>query len=433
MQGIGQMESGVRLARPATAPSSSQAVRRQSNLRLAVGWVLLVTWIVSAWALDWDGDWHSRVGRDGFWTPPHLVFYGTVAACGLICIGMVLLETFLYYRRYPGFNDQTTTPILFFRGPVGFALAGFGMAVMLGSAPLDDYWHRLFGIDVKVWAPFHVMLLLGIIMASLGILYLFASEVTRRRKWQTHREGAAEASLPSQLIGELRGLFHPAMLGLSLAAVFLMTRYLFLMGPDTSSRGTLQIAGLYLPAYSLIVLALPIVLVALVGVTGRFGIATVAGLLFLLFRLVDAPLINWGVNMLVQEQRRSGVINEVTWTVIYPVFLPLVGLAIDLIFLATRRWRTEKPKSRRNLIVAMGASLVGGVMLFLLEKPWEYVNGLIKKLYQASGDANATPAVIESQMFKPDYWAALPLVVVIAALAGLVGWALATSLRYTQR
>lgn len=435
MQGVGQISGGVRLTASATPASSSlKAVKRQSDLRLAVGWALLLIWILATWALDWDADWHTRVGRDGFWTPPHWVFYSTVAACGILCVGMVLLETILYYRRYPGFTKDTTTPILFFRGPIGFALAGFGLAVMLFSAPLDDYWHRLFGIDVKVWAPFHVMLLLGIIMASLGIFYLFASEVTRRRKWQPKTAAnASNLSLPAQVLSDLRGLLSPATLGLVVAGVFLMTRYLFLMGSDTASNGTLQIFGFYLPAYSLVATALPLVLIALVGASGRFGSATLAGIIFLLFRLVDVPLIEWGVNMLAKEQQRTGRINEVTWTILYPMFLPLVGLAIDLVFLLTKNWRNAKPKSGRNWLVALGAGLLGGLLLFLLDKPWELFNALIKKVYLASGDPNITPEIIDSNLFKPDYWAALPLVVLLSVLFGLAGWALATSLRYTER
>lgn len=436
MQGIGQIATGSEACPilPATPVASSlKAIKRQSNLRLAVGWLLLAIWIVSAWSLDWDADWHTRVGRDGFWTPPHWVFYTTVAACGILCLGMVVLETFLYYRRYPGFTKETTTPILFFRGPVGFALAGFGLAIMLFSAPLDDYWHRLFGIDVKVWAPFHVMLLLGIIMANVGILYLFASEVTRRRKWQTTSQSFSNQplSLPNQIFRDLASLLNPATLGLIAAAVFLMTRYLFLMGSDTATNGTLHLAGFYLPSYSLVILALPPILIAVAGATGRFGSATLVGLFFLLFRLADTPLIEWGVKIMVQDQKRSGTFNEVTWTLIYPLYLPLVGLAIDLIFLLTRTWRSEK--ARRNWLVAGGAGLLGSLLLFLLDKPWELFNALIKKLYLASGDPSVTPELIESHLFKPDYWAVLPLVLILGACLGLVGWAWATSLRYTER
>ena len=428
MQGIGQGVTGLPLTSASTTASplsEAQALRRQSRFRMAVGWFMIALWTISSWSLDWDADWHSRVGRDGFWTPPHLVFYSTIAATGLICAGVVLLETWLYRRRYPGYNDQTTTPVLFFfRGPVGFALAGFGMLVMLISAPLDDYWHRIYGIDVKVWAPFHVMLLLGIIMANIGLVYVFASEISRRRQGQ---------AVASGLLAEIRSLFEPATLGLILAMMFLITRFLFLMGETTGlERGNLTLGGLVLPAYSLVVVMLPVALVALAGATGRVGAATLAGLVLLIFRLIDAPLIQWGVDYLVKDQGRSlreGSAREVVWVWIYPLFLPLVGLAIDLIFYLTRSWREAGP-GRRQLLVAGGAGLVGGLFLFLLERPWEHVNDILRSF---AGSDRVAQAQIESRLFHPDYWAALPLAVVIAVGAGLIGWAWAVSLRYTER
>ena len=206
------------------------------------------------------------------------------------------------------------------------------------------------------------------------------------------------------------------------------------MGPDTASRGTLTIGELRLPSYSLIMMFVPVVLVALVVTTGRIGIATFAGLIFLLFRQVDAPIIQWGVDYLVTDQGRtlrSTGVNQVTWTSVYPIFMPLAGLLVDGIYLLTQRWR-QAGKTSREVLVAVGAAIAAGLALFLLDKPWEFTNQLIRSLIEKSGTPNAS-AVADAQMFRPDYWAALPLVLVLAALAGLVGWAFGTSLRYTDR
>ena len=42
-----------------------------------------------------------------------------------------------------------------------FSLAGF---------PLDDFWHRLFGQDVTLWGPTHLMLIGGAAMTLVGPL-----------------------------------------------------------------------------------------------------------------------------------------------------------------------------------------------------------------------------------------------------------------------
>ena len=45
----------------------------------------------------------------------------------------------------------------------GFALLGF---------PLDDVWHTLFGQDVTLWGPTHVLMIGGASLATLGIWVL---------------------------------------------------------------------------------------------------------------------------------------------------------------------------------------------------------------------------------------------------------------------
>ena len=93
----------------------------------------------------------------GFGHHPTGCFIALLPSCGVICAVVVLTETWLYYRNRAGVTAEDSTPILFvFRGPLGFALAGFGMVVMLISAPFDDYYHRIYGIDVQIWTPFHV-------------------------------------------------------------------------------------------------------------------------------------------------------------------------------------------------------------------------------------------------------------------------------------
>jgi hypothetical protein len=53
----------------------------------------------------------------------------------------------------------------------GFALSGF---------PLDDVWHRLFGQDVTLWGPTHLMLIGGAGLATLGTAILAAEGVRAR-------------------------------------------------------------------------------------------------------------------------------------------------------------------------------------------------------------------------------------------------------------
>ena len=38
-----------------------------------------------------------------------------------------------------------------FAGTRGFHLAAWGIGLTVLAAPIDDLWHRLFGIDVTLW------------------------------------------------------------------------------------------------------------------------------------------------------------------------------------------------------------------------------------------------------------------------------------------
>jgi hypothetical protein len=72
------------------------------------------------------------------------------------------------------------------------------------------------------------------------------------------------------------------------------------------------------------------------------------------------------------------------------------------------------------------------VVLFLVQRPWETYNDIFKQLMARANNPIAAQ-VIQSKIFQPAYWQALPLVLLIALVGGIVGYAFATSLHYTDR
>src|SRR5262249_28052852 len=44
--------------------------------------------------LMWDISWHMSVGRDTFWSPPHMLEYLSASVAGILCGGVVLRTTF---------------------------------------------------------------------------------------------------------------------------------------------------------------------------------------------------------------------------------------------------------------------------------------------------------------------------------------------------
>jgi hypothetical protein len=161
---------------PSTAEYAEHLFRRRS------AWIVLCLLLFGELGLAWDRRWHDYLGRDQFWIPPHDMMYTAVGCTGMIALFVVLHETRRYHLKKPGVDDSSTISIFrYFHAPLGFTLLGFGTLTDLIAAPFDNYWHQLYGIDVTLWSPFHLMGVFGAITAGLGIIYTFSSEVAYER------------------------------------------------------------------------------------------------------------------------------------------------------------------------------------------------------------------------------------------------------------
>jgi hypothetical protein len=125
--------------------------------------------------LLWDVSWHRTVGRDTFWTLPHLLEQLAAMLAGLGC-GWLVLRTTL-----AGSSAERAASVRFwgFRGPLGAWVCIWSTFVMLTSVPFDDWWHRAYGLDVKILSPPHAVLALGMISLQLGALLLVLGEQNR--------------------------------------------------------------------------------------------------------------------------------------------------------------------------------------------------------------------------------------------------------------
>src|SRR5437762_7664175 len=99
---------------------------------------VFLSWFGAAW----DVSWHRVVGRDTFWSIPHLFLYGGVILWGLAALTATV--TAMAGRPVRG-REMRVGPL---RAELGLALVGIGALTVILSAPLDDYWHRAFGRDV---------------------------------------------------------------------------------------------------------------------------------------------------------------------------------------------------------------------------------------------------------------------------------------------
>ena len=68
----------------------------------------------------------------------------------------------------------------------GVIIVACGMFALIGF-PLDDVWHRLFGQDVTLWGPTHLMLIGGAAMTLIGIAILMVEAGRARPVSSPHR------------------------------------------------------------------------------------------------------------------------------------------------------------------------------------------------------------------------------------------------------
>ncbi len=146
--------------------------------RAAIPWyVWTSTASISAitFGLYWDISWHMTIGRDTFWTPAHLLvqFGGILAA--ITCTYLIFSTTF----GGDAAAKSASVSVWGFRGPLGAFFTAWGGAMMVTSAPFDNWWHTAFGLDVQILSPPHFVLGLGINGVVLGSTLLVVSLVNR--------------------------------------------------------------------------------------------------------------------------------------------------------------------------------------------------------------------------------------------------------------
>jgi len=223
------MANAVSTSAIATIPAIDTTAARRGAL-----WGILIAKLVGGWGVGWDIRWHLRVGRDSFWIPPHVMTYSAVIVIVTLSLGILVRETMAARNRpTPG----GTVTIAGLRGTRGFHLAWWGIALTILAAPIDDLWHRLFGLDVTLWSPPHLLGLVGAQVNTLACL-LIALEVYPR---------SSRRQIAALLIG---GTF---VLGTFQIGVAPSLRIAYLAGPHWFFTYTILAAPLF--AFTLVLVA----------------------------------------------------------------------------------------------------------------------------------------------------------------------------------
>ena len=229
----------------------------------------------------WDVSWHIIIGRDTFWSPPHLVLYAGIIAILAACASAVAQAAAAAAAR--GRGPALPGPLVALpfglRLPPGILVTLVGAGMSLASAPIDDTWHRLYGLDVTVWSPPHIMLVAGMVIAPFGALIGLTLETNHR--------------LPTRLrrlwhdTGQLWRMPSSELAAIAAGGVILATALAVLAEYDFD-------LPIYQLVYHPIILSAlsAFILVAAARASGRIGAATLAALAYTAMRLaIHAELV----------------------------------------------------------------------------------------------------------------------------------------------
>lgn len=330
-------------------------------LRLTCGLTTLLGALLSYFALSWDIQWHTFVGRDRTLTPPHVLLLSGIVVCGIGALVAVLVET-QWVKRHPIMRQRTTMFANRFASPTGIYISGYAALNMAVAFPVDQYWHTLYGVDVAIWAPFHIMAIAGLGFMALGAVYTLVSVAKMATGLHMQQEqriayGGAVVAMATALatlsVLSAEGIDPDKFLQLGFTAIDLFPVLQGLL------LGTLLVATAY---------ALP----------WRWAATSVVGVVMLfmgIHQLVVPPALTWlmqAEQLTFRTIQRSTPPSIAALVFIWPVLTLISAILVDI---ALQHAHKHNVSSRRLGLMLAGAILVG-CFPFVLENPTAIVDTL---------------------------------------------------------
>ncbi|MGH8972972.1 MAG: hypothetical protein ACRD0C_07175 [Acidimicrobiia bacterium] len=172
----------------------ARAARRSGlpEWALATLGVGLVAQALTVTAVAWDVAWHVDSGRDPSQiTPVHLFILaalGLIVAAGLAGMSVANASGFEAGLRFRNLALPWSAVLVLLGGFAAFA----GM-------PLDELWHRNYGVDLTMWGPTHLLMIGGGNLAALGLWMVLAEARVPARGWGWLAHFAAACCMLAQL------------------------------------------------------------------------------------------------------------------------------------------------------------------------------------------------------------------------------------------
>ncbi|MGY4385872.1 hypothetical protein ACVWYN_002920 [Pedobacter sp. UYP24] len=266
--------------------------------------------------LIWDISWHTSIGRDGLFSPPHLLIYLGAVTAGLFSGYHVLRLTFA------GTAAEKDISVRFwniFYGSLGALFCIWGAFTMITSAPFDDWWHNTFGLDIEILSPPHTILLLGMITVQFGAM---VSVLAYQNRLATSSDSVKKV---------LNWSFK-------LSAGFMLVM-IFTISSEYFGRHDMHASFFYIVGG----LIFPLLLVAVAVASPSRWAATQTTAIYMLVM----ALMVWILPLFAAEPRLGPVLNHITHyqSFNFPLLLIFPAMAID--------WLNNKMQSKKEIVKAL--------------------------------------------------------------------------------
>lgn len=178
---------------------------------------------------SWDVAWHADLGRDkALFTPPHVMILTGLAGIGVAALASIALATI----------DRARVGLAVGRLRVPWSALPMGIMAVgaLIGFPLDNYWHSVYGIDVTMWSPTHVLMIGGASLTPVAAWLMLAEAGPTARtqgRWRLLSEALAGAMLLGMSTFQLefdlgipqwQALYHPVLIALAMGVALVAAR-----------------------------------------------------------------------------------------------------------------------------------------------------------------------------------------------------------------
>ncbi len=322
----------------------ARSLRAVSTLRLVLGLTALLGAIIFLEGTSWDIQWHSYIGRDRTLIPPHIMMLSGVALSGISGLLAVLIESW-WARRNTSIAQHSLGFAEIFSGPFGAYIVGFTALTAAVAFPLDAYWHALYGIDVAIWAPFHVMFVASMGIVALGAAYMLISAAHLAARIGTAGSGTRRA----------------ATLGVVLALATVLSLFTLLLFDSLKTKNFIDLGFMSISVFPL----LSCMLVAFTLVAAAYAIpwrwaATFVSVCYLFLAGIMAvfvqPATGW---LLAAERLHYRDTPPFTSVVALEWFITPLVVAILIDVLMRRARRKQWSRRKLTLFLALTALLAG--------------------------------------------------------------------------